>query len=60
MTVDNLPFAVLTAVDVGHAQGALFDRAIVQSPRGSFVAHCVSKVSTDSYRDKLKAVRSAV
>jgi predicted Zn-dependent protease len=47
MAVDDLPFAGLAAVDVGHAQGVL-GRLAIDRRRVALVAHCVSQVATDA------------
>ncbi len=46
VAVDDLPFAVLPAVEVGDAERVGRDRAAVDGRRGVFVAHRVGQVST--------------
>jgi hypothetical protein len=44
MAVDDLPLAVLTAVEVGDAQGNRLDRAAVHGKGEAFVAEGVGQV----------------
>jgi hypothetical protein len=48
VAVDNLPLAVLAAVDVGDAQGVRLDRNAVDGHRGVFVADRIGQVPTDA------------
>src|SRR5205809_1050351 len=60
VTMDDLPLAVLAAVDVGDAQGVRLERNAVPGHRGVFVADRVGQVATDTRGDKLEAIRGAV
>src|SRR5438552_3092571 len=48
MAVDDLPLAVLAAVDVGDAQGIRLDRDAVPGHRGVFVADRIGQVPADA------------
>jgi uncharacterized protein (DUF2252 family) len=60
VAVDDLPVAVLAAVEVGDAQDVRSDRFAVDRHRGVLVADGVGQVPTDAGGDQLEPVGGAV
>lgn len=48
VAVDDLPFAVLAAIDVGDAEAAKLGRRAVDGNGSAFKADCLGQVSTDA------------
>jgi len=60
VTMDDLPLAVLAAVDVGDAQGKWLDRDAVHGHRDVLVADRIGQVRTHTCGDELEAIGGAV